>query len=113
AWFAVLLSNGVGGAELVNQFRALGAPFAFEVHKNHVVQWTVSGDPAKTIARREVKADHLGQFFDEKKDAWSGRNLLRAKNIGMARSEFQGDLFVDSGLVPALESHIKTRLDHF
>jgi hypothetical protein len=113
ACFAVVIPNGDTGAALINQFRALGAPFAFEVRKNDVVQWTVSGDPAKTVVCREVKASQLGQLFEDKKDAWSGRNLLRAKNISIARSTFQGDLFVDSGLVPSLESHIRIRLDHF
>jgi hypothetical protein len=33
ACFAVVLANGKSGADLVNEYRALGAPFALEVKK--------------------------------------------------------------------------------
>src|SRR4029077_3687107 len=51
-------------------------------------------------------------FFDEREIAWSGQNLLRAKNVGLKPGPRQLDLFVDTGLIPALEEEIKTRLDY-
>src|SRR4051812_38520473 len=41
ACFAVLLSNGKVGSELVADARALGAPYAFEIRPNLIINWRV------------------------------------------------------------------------
>src|SRR5262245_8367209 len=45
ACFAVVLANGKSGAELVSEYRALGAPLALEVRKDAVVLWKVGKTP--------------------------------------------------------------------
>src|SRR4051812_42568984 len=42
ACFAVVPTNGKAGADLVNEYRALGAPRAFEVRQDRVIHWRVS-----------------------------------------------------------------------
>src|ERR1700733_4687645 len=44
ACFAVLLSNGQSGSPLVSQSRALGAPYAFEVRDDCIVEWVIGRD---------------------------------------------------------------------
>src|SRR5690348_10095327 len=39
ACFSVLLPNGVEGVDLVQQYKSLGAPLAFEVRQDRVHQW--------------------------------------------------------------------------
>src|ERR1017187_5686058 len=46
ACFAVVLSNGKCGLPLIGQCRALGAPYAFEVREDVVVNWLIGRDPS-------------------------------------------------------------------
>jgi len=111
--FGVLLPNGEQGAHLVNRFRALGAPVAFEVHDRFVSQWSVGRDESATKMIKKIADNELRQVFDDNEQGWTASNLLRAKNIGAKQSCLQLDLFVDSGLILAIEAEVQARLHHF
>lgn len=105
----VLLANGRSGPALVRDFRALGAPLAFEVHEDRVVEWRVAREPSLDDWRSAIPADALSRVFAEKKNTWSPEAVLRAKNIGPSVT-VQLD-FCDLGLIPALEENIRAKLD--
>jgi hypothetical protein len=113
ACLAVVLANGDRGSGLVNTCRALGSPLAFEVHDDFVSEWTVAADPSETKERRKIRQDELRSVFRQNRAIWSGQSVLRAKNIGFSPAPIQRDLFVDAGLLPALEEQVSVRLDHF
>ncbi len=108
ASFGVAVSNGVAGAELVQGYRALGAPQIFEVTRDQVVRWKVTG--TGTPARLdEVSADQVSALFADHKEDWSPRSVLRAQS-GDPTAAAQLDFF-DLGLLPLLDYEARTKLD--
>ena len=110
ACFAVVLANGKSGAELVSEYRALGAPLALEVRKDAVVLWKVGKTPDTTIEQRRIPPNAVDRVFKDHTDKWSAQGILRLKNISFQPSPRQLD-FIDLGLIPALEQEISTKLN--
>ena len=110
ACVAVLVPNGVTGFPLISQYRALGAPLAFEVNEDAVRVWSVGKDVRTTTAGSDIQIERLPAVFDAYADEWSGSSILRAKNVVEPRGFRQLD-FVDIGLIPALEEQIREKLD--
>jgi hypothetical protein len=110
ACFAVLVSNGKSGADLVSDFRALGAPAALEVRPDCVVLWKVGRDRAATAETLRVPPEGINRLFHDHRDDWSAREILRLKNTEFKLGPQQLD-FIDLGLIPALERHIQPKLD--
>src|SRR5205823_3507530 len=98
ACFAVVMSNGQKGAELINQYRALGAPRAIEVRHDRVVQWRVSRALSAGDEQLVIPPDRVDEVFQNNADKWNPESVFRAKNIA-ALSSRQTDL-VDLGLIP-------------
>jgi type I restriction-modification system DNA methylase subunit len=109
ACFAVLLANGKTGAELVNDCRALGAPFALTVQEETISHWKVGREPNATIEQRVIPAKNIERVFQEHQHEWSSQGILRLKNVGFTLEPRQID-FIDLGLIPALEREIQTKL---
>ena len=109
ACIAVLLSNGKSGLKLVNDYRGLGAPLAFEINDGSVVAWRVATSPSPRDQRITITADAVGQTFEANSQLWSPDSVLRAKNISKPAPQ-QLDFF-DLGLIPALEEHVRGKLD--
>ena len=109
ACFAVLLSNGKSGVELVTDYRALGAPVAFEVREDSVVYWKVGRDVAQMREELRIPPDALVRVFQEHELQWASKEVLRIKNIRFEAGPQQ--LEFDLGLIPALERHIQRKLD--
>jgi len=99
ACFGILVADGGSAVREVSQSRALGAPVAFEVGDGTVRQWKIGADDATTV-----------EAFAEHRDDWSPNSILRAKNIPYRVDARQLD-FVDIGLLPALERHVRDKLD--
>jgi len=110
ACLAVLVSNGKSGRRLVTDFRALGAPIAFEVGQDRISVWKVGRDVAATEKRDEAAQKDIGALFRKYKQELDAEEILRAKNIPFELGPRQLDFF-DLGLIPALESHIRKKLD--
>ncbi len=110
ACFAVVLANGKSGTELINDYRALGAPLAFEVKNDGVVLWKVGRTSDSTVEQRRIRPDTLERVFQDHRDEWSYQGILRLKNISFQRESRQLD-FIDLGLIPALEREISTKLN--
>ncbi len=113
ACIAVLLSDGKSGPGLLREYRALGAPLAFEVLDDKVLQWRVASEPSREDKRAEIQPDEIQTAFRTNSRVWSPRNVMRAKNIrARSQEDFVRQLdFFDLGLIPALEEHIRVKLD--
>lgn len=110
ACFAILVANGRRGADLVYDFRALGAPFAFEVGTDSVTHWVVGAERETVVPRGRFEASQIRSLFEQQAERWSPDAVLRAKNISFELGPRQLD-FIDLGLLPALESHVRDKLD--
>jgi hypothetical protein len=108
ACIAVVLN---GRTREVFRCRALGAPFAIEVHEDGIVPWRIGRDDLTTQPTSgQVPAAAMGGFFRAVETKWSPSAVLRAKNIGKPVGPAELD-WVDTGLIPALEAEISTKLD--
>jgi type I restriction-modification system DNA methylase subunit len=111
ACVAVLVPDKATGFPLVSQYRALGAPLAFEVKEKAVSLWKVGKDVRTTSAGADIQFERIPAVFDAFAEEWSATSILRAKNVVEPRGGRQLE-FVDLGLIPALEEQIKEKLDH-
>lgn len=109
ACIAVLNPNGKSGRALVNECRALCAPFALEIDKDVVNEWAVASNEHEHQLLQTVPVDQIPQFFVDRAQEWKPEPLLRAKNIGSFHSTRQLGLF--AGLVPELEECIQASLE--
>lgn len=110
ACFAVLLREQALGGDSLGFLRALGAPLVFEVTPSGVTQWAIGAGVTKTRKIFAGGSERLARAFEENAKAWSGPEMLRVKNLSIRSPYRQLDLF-DYGLIPALESHIRTKLE--
>lgn len=110
ACFGILLANGKKGRDLVEGFRALGAPNAFEIGDESITQWSVGAERSAILPRREFSLSEVQAVVDENAAEWSPESVLRVKNIAFELGPKQLD-FIDLGLLPALEAHIRKKLD--
>lgn len=110
ACFALLLTNGKQGRDLVEGFRALGAPHAFEIGDDAITQWKVGAEREAIVPRRKFGLPEVRAVVKEHAAQWSPDAILRAKNIAFELGPRQVD-FIDLGLLPALESHVREKLD--
>ncbi len=113
ASFAILVPNGLCGRDLVTAHRALGAPLAFEVRENSVVSWVVGKDAHRTVEQDTIAPEALDRLFHDHERDWSRDGIVRLKNLSVAGAlqPQQLDLFVDTGLIPALEGEIRRKLN--
>jgi len=108
ACVSVVLAAENEGSGIINSCRAFGAPVAFEVDNTVVRQWRVSAD-GPTIWK-VIPADGIKEEFARNAADWSPDSILRAKNISPTLKPRQLD-FIDIGLLPALEEHVRQKLD--
>lgn len=90
-------------------FSSLGAPIWLCFTQNEVEVWSVQ---AKTppVKLEAIPSGELGDLFDRYKKQWSPQAVYRAKLLSRYDPAYQLD-FVDLGLLPAIESEVRTKLD--
>jgi hypothetical protein len=108
ACFGVIHANGKVGPALISDYRALGAPRAFEIREDRIIHWKVSASPRSEDEQTVIFPDQVSQVFRDHGSRWKPSSVLEAKNVA-ATSKRQID-FVDVGLIPALEQHVKAKL---
>jgi len=108
ACIAVLFN---GRTQEVSRCRALGAPFAIVVQDDGIVPWRIGRDDRTTQPTSgRIPAAAMERFFRAIETKWSPGAVLRAKNIGKPVGPAELD-WVDTGLIPALEGEVSTKLD--
>jgi hypothetical protein len=108
ACFAVATSNGEAGVSLMRRLRALGAPRSFEVARDgRVFHWRVSQNPSAQDRQGEIDPHLVPAVFASHRDRWSPDAISRQR---LRPPLVQSD-FIDVGLIPALEEHIRDRLE--
>src|SRR5436309_2146731 len=70
ACFAVLLSNGKAGEDLVQDYRALGAPLAFEIGQEKAALWIVGLDSSRTSGKLQFDSDSVARIFSDHAPQW-------------------------------------------
>lgn len=110
ACFAIVLSNGSCGFPLVGQCRALGAPYAFEIREDVVVNWRVGRDSSHSKELLRIAPDAIDRVFRDQQEKWTGTDVLRTKGISFKLGPRQLD-FIDLGLIPAIEQQVSLKLD--
>ncbi|MFH1922070.1 MAG: N-6 DNA methylase [Planctomycetota bacterium] len=110
ACIAVLVPTQKTGADLVSDYRALGAPVALEVREDRIVQWRVGAEPNRIAKWDEFPPEALARKLRDRKEEWSPDTILRGKNVFAKLAPRQLD-FIDLGLIPALEHHVREKLD--
>jgi len=109
ACLGVVRSNGVKGQELVNGYRAFGAPLILEIDSAEVREWAVSRVVNTHSLLASYPLDYLPTAFAKRAQEWQPQAILRAKNIAPLEGGMQLSLF--SGLLPELENRIQDELD--
>jgi hypothetical protein len=110
ACFAVVVSNGDGGVELIRKCRALGAPRVLEIGTaGQVFHWRVGTEPTAGDMQLAIPQKNIRAVFQENRKDWSPHDVLRLKNIGPVGPR-QRD-FIDLGLIPAIEQNVREKID--
>lgn len=104
-----VVEGGDDGAATVMAHRALGAPIFFSIDENDIGVWAVAARESPRLLER-VALDGLPALFDRNHDLWTPQALHRAKAAGSTRGPQQLD-FVDLGLMPAIETEVRSKLD--
>jgi len=109
ACLAVVSPNGLDGAPLVAQYRALGAPMVFELAPNALRRWAMTSQADPRLLD-SVEYSNVGNAFDEHRLDWGPDSILRAKGLGGQSEPTQLDFF-DLGLLPLLQREVQSKLD--
>jgi len=109
ACIGVAYANRVRGADLINEYRSLGAPAILEIDHDEVREWAVSRREGEHGLVDRYPFNRIDHLFVNRAPDWKPEALLRAKNIGSFRWAPQLGLF--TGLLPELEEHIEENLD--
>jgi hypothetical protein len=109
ACIGVICTNGLRDQALINQYRALAAPFVLEIDRHEVREWAVSSKENGHALVERYSTDNIREMFVRRAPDWKPEPLLRAKNIGSFHWTTQLSLF--SGLLPELEEQIQSKLE--
>ncbi len=109
ACIGVVCTNGAREQSLVNQYRALAAPFLLEIDRHEVREWAVSSRENGHGLIERYSIDNIREMFVRRAPDWKPEPLLRAKNIGSFHWTTQLGLF--AGLLPELEEQIQAKLE--
>ena len=110
ACFGVFLAEQQIGVELVQEYRAFGTPYAFEIGADSIGYWVVGRNAKATQRLDEFTLGDIDATFKRYADEWRPDAVLRAKNIKSTPQQRQRGLF-DYDLVPKLEHRIRETLD--
>ena len=107
ASFGVALANGKSGRALVESYRSLGAPQIFEIAKDRIVRWKVAVD-GRHVPLGEVTPELLPNLFSHYRSDWTPDEVLRTRLAAPRPTQLS---FMDLGLLPLIESEVRTKLD--
>lgn len=102
-------ANGVAGPELLDGYRALGAPVILESDGGRIREWMVSRESGQHRLIGEHDSRNVLDIFHARAQDWQPEELYRAKSIG--RFSWAPEYTLFSGLLPELEEQIQQQLD--
>ena len=94
---------GVATTPQIEQYRALGAPYIFQIHDNQLNHWEIGVSDSRIV--ESIRASDVVGYFKSKANDWNPDSFLRAKTLGKFSFESQLGLF--DGLIPELENRIQ------
>ena len=91
----------------LRNLRYLGAPLILEISGGNGRRWQSTPDD---LVRLDRAFKPLPQLFETYREEWKPERIFRAKSAGVFEKSTQLD-FVDIGLLPAIESEARQKLD--
>lgn len=109
AALGVVRLEGRAAEEVVDEYRALGAPLLLLLSGSEVSVWQVRSDRRPVVVARGDVAQ-VSSLFQQYRGSWNPQAIQRAKAVGLVERSYQLE-FVDVGLLPAVEGQVHARLD--
>lgn len=94
----------------VNELRALGSPHILYIENGTTQRWQNKADKVEFV--ENISTKNLSKFIKDNKNIWNPSEVIRQKNGFSESKGHQLDLFVDSGLLPALEFEASKKIDN-
>lgn len=108
--FAVILNkNERNYSQSVKELRALGSPHIFLIENGQTQRWKNNSDKVEYI--ENIPTNNLSKFIKSNLKIWKPSVILRQKNGFEPPPHDQLHLFVDPGLLPALEHEASRKID--
>ena len=107
ASFGVTFTNGHSGLELIQGYRALGAPQILEIGEDEVLRWKVTGKGMPVLLEATTQSE-LSALFAQHKDDWAPQRVLSAKSADSVATQLD---FLDLDLLPLLDYEVRSKLD--
>jgi hypothetical protein len=104
-----VIASDADGTENVRRIRALGAPQILDFKGGYFHRWKVLAESEPVLLDR-IPEEGLESAFRENKENWGPQAVLRSKLIAFDPTPLQLD-FSDLGLMPVIESAVKSKLD--
>ena len=106
---AIELTHDTAPDDVVEEYRALGAPLFFVIEGQNVTVWQVHAKVRPSIYHRGT-LDQLHALFSANRKLWEPKRIHNAKTFGSLNNSYQLD-FIDAGLMLAIEGEIDGKLD--
>ncbi|MBU1101937.1 MAG: N-6 DNA methylase [Bacteroidetes bacterium] len=104
------LSSNISSTEAAQNMRALGAPHIFIISNGTTERWENRSN--KAIQAELLSTTQLGSYIKKNKRYFSPNEVIRQKSDFNIPADLQLDIFVDSGLLLALEHEATERIDN-
>ena len=110
ACISVNLSDDINIKRIPTHLRALGAPHVFIINNGYTERWNNDAKEIKLVQR--LRTENLPNYIRTNKKYLEPNYIIRKKSEFEKPSSFQPDLFIDSGLMVALDHEASIRIDH-
>ncbi len=99
------------GSAAIAEYKALGAPQILALHPTDkkIFRWKILAQGQPELLET-IEATYLRNAIQAHRAEWNPEHILRAKSIRFSGAAVQLD-FYDTGLIPALETHVYDKLD--
>lgn len=104
-----LLPENLSSQIAAKNLRSLGTPFIFIIINGVTERWSNNSEEVKK--EEEIETKKLGSYIKANIEQLNPQTIVRKKSDFTSPPEHQFDMFVDSGLLIALEHEAATRID--
>ena len=91
-------------------FRAFGAPHIFFINNGYTERWSNDSHDIRKV--ETIKTAHLISYIRSNRKHLNPEYIIRQKSDFSKLASFQPDLFIDSGLIIALDRDASIRVDY-
>jgi type I restriction-modification system DNA methylase subunit len=110
ACISINLPKDINSQQPPTHLRALGAPHIFVIKNGYTERWNNDSQNVKRIEK--IRTENLPTYIKDKRNYLEPNYIIRKKSDFEQPTAIQLDLFIDSGLVIALDHQASIRLDN-